>query len=56
MHHAAGPGDLPALTARATFSRGDPFKTTIGVGKVIRGWDEGACALPGVFFVCVATR
>ncbi|KAF7312859.1 Peptidylprolyl isomerase [Mycena kentingensis (nom. inval.)] len=21
--------------------RGDPFKTQIGVGKVIKGWDEG---------------
>jgi hypothetical protein len=26
---------------------GDPFKTKIGVGKVIKGWDEGSCALRG---------
>ncbi|RPB03722.1 FK506-binding protein 1 [Choiromyces venosus 120613-1] len=24
----------------SSFNRGTPFKTTIGVGKVIKGWDE----------------
>lgn len=38
----------------STFSQ-KPFQTEIGVGKVIRGWDEGSCI---VFLVCyrVTTR
>ncbi len=31
--------------------RGSPFVTEIGVGKLIKGWDEGT---PPIFLVCVA--
>lgn len=27
----------------SSIDKGRPFKFKIGVGKVIRGWDEGAC-------------
>lgn len=33
-------------------SRGSPFQTEIGVGKVIRGWDEGAWRIRGASIPC----
>ena len=33
------------------FSSGFPFETEIGVGKVIKGWDEGELRLNAILFL-----
>lgn len=40
-------GTLAANGAKfdASYDRGRPFKFTIGVGQVIRGWDEGVMTM-----------
>ena len=36
--------DASASCAHAARYRGSPFETQIGIGKVIKGWDEGMSA------------